>query len=136
MQPLTTRSPSRLTAALAGLLAGGLGLGVAELAAGLIPGAPSPVLAIGALVIALQPANAKQLVVDLFGTADKLALNLAVLGAALALSAALGLVERSRPGWGRIGFVALGALAGFAAIRDPLVDVPLAIISGVIAVGI
>jgi DMSO/TMAO reductase YedYZ molybdopterin-dependent catalytic subunit len=136
MQPVTARSPSRLTAALAGLLAGGLGLGVAELVAGLIPGAPSPVLAIGSLLIALQPPNAKQLVVDLFGTADKLVLSLAVLGVALALTAALGLVERSRPGWGRVGFVALGALALFAAIRDPLVDVPLAVISGAVAVGI
>jgi DMSO/TMAO reductase YedYZ molybdopterin-dependent catalytic subunit len=136
MEPVNVPSPSRLTAALAGLLAGGLGLGVAELVAGLIPGAPSPVLAIGALVIALQPANAKQLVVDLFGTSDKIALNLAVLGVALALSAALGLLERSRPGWGRIGFVGLGALAGFAAIRDPLVDLPLAVVSGVIAIGI
>jgi DMSO/TMAO reductase YedYZ molybdopterin-dependent catalytic subunit len=136
MDALTARSPSRLAAALAGLLAGGLGLGVAELVAGLIPGAPSPVLAIGALVIALQPRNAKQLVVELFGTADKLALNLAVLGGALALTAVLGLLERSRPGWGRIGFVALGALAGYAAIRDPLVDVPLAVISGAIAVAI
>ena len=54
-------------AALAGLVAGGLGLGVAELLAGLLPGAASPVLAIGSLLIALQPPNAKQLVVDLFG---------------------------------------------------------------------
>jgi DMSO/TMAO reductase YedYZ molybdopterin-dependent catalytic subunit len=136
MKPMTPPSPSRLTAALAGLMAGGLGLGAAELIAGLLPGAPSPVLAIGSLLIALQPPNAKQLVVDLFGTADKLVLNLVVLAGALALTAGLGLLERSRPGWGRIGFVALGGLALFAAIRDPLVDVPLAIVSGAIGVGI
>jgi DMSO/TMAO reductase YedYZ molybdopterin-dependent catalytic subunit len=136
MDPVTTHAPSRLTAAVAGLLAGGLGLGIAELIAGLMPGAPSPVLAIGALLIALQPPNAKQLVVDLFGTADKLVLNLVVLGGALALTAALGLLERSRPGWGRIGLVALGGLALFAAVRDPLVDVPLAVVSGAVAVGI
>jgi DMSO/TMAO reductase YedYZ molybdopterin-dependent catalytic subunit len=136
MEAMTERSPSRLTAALAGLLAGGLGLGVAELIAGLLPGAPSPVLAIGSLLIALQPPNAKQLVVELFGTADKLVLNLVVLGGALALSAGLGLLERRRPGWGRIGFVALGGLALLAAIRDPLVDLPLAVISGAIGVGI
>jgi DMSO/TMAO reductase YedYZ molybdopterin-dependent catalytic subunit len=136
MEPMDARSPSRLAAAVAGLLAGGLGLGAAELIAGLLPGAPSPVLAIGSLVIALQPPNAKQLVVDLFGTEDKLALNLAVLGAALVLSAGLGLLERRRPGWGRIGFVALAGLALFAAVRDPLVDLPLAVVNGAIAVGI
>jgi hypothetical protein len=92
MEPITARSPSRLTAALAGLLAGGLALGVAELIAGLLPGAPSPVLAIGSLLIALQPKDAKQLVVDLFGTNDKLVLNLVVLAGALALAAGLGLL--------------------------------------------
>jgi DMSO/TMAO reductase YedYZ molybdopterin-dependent catalytic subunit len=128
--------PSRLTTVAAGLLAGGLGLGAAELIAGLIPGAPSPLLAIGSLLIALQPKDAKQLVVDLFGTNDKLVLNLVVLGGALALSAGLGLLERRRPPWGRAGFVALAGLAFFAAIRDPLVDLPLAVVSGAIALGI
>jgi DMSO/TMAO reductase YedYZ molybdopterin-dependent catalytic subunit len=136
MEPMSAPSTSRLTAALAGLLAGGLGLGAAELIAGLNPGAPSPVLAIGSLLIALQPKDAKQVVVDLFGTADKLVLNLVVLGGALALSAGLGVLERRRPPWGRIGFVALAGLAFFAAIRDPLVDLPLAVVSGAIALGI
>ena len=53
-----------------------LALGIAELLAGLLPGAASPIIAVGDLVIALQPPGAKQFVVDLFGTADKLVLNL------------------------------------------------------------
>jgi len=73
------RAPSGPIAAICGVMAGGIGLGFAELVAGLLPGAASPVLEIGSLVIALQPPNAKQLVVDLFGTNDKLVLNLAVL---------------------------------------------------------
>ncbi len=78
-EPATAdRRPSRAMAALCGVLAGALGLGIAELIAGLVPGAPSPVLSIGALLITLQPPNAKQLVVDLFGTNDKAVLSVAV----------------------------------------------------------
>jgi hypothetical protein len=70
MTEIETRSelrPSAGWAALAGLVAGGLGVAVAELIAGLVPGAPSLVLAIGSGVIELQPPGAKQFVVDLFG---------------------------------------------------------------------
>src|SRR5438046_2071889 len=118
------RTPSVPAAAVAGLLAGGAALAIAELIAGLIPGAPSPVTEIGALLIALQPRGAEQVVIGLFGKADKLALNLAVGVAALALSAGLGTVARTgsrrRFGLAMTGFAALGLLAVFAAFRDPL----------------
>ncbi len=133
---MTERQPSRVAAALAGLVAGGLGLGFAELVAGLLPGAASPVLAIGSLLITLQPPNAKQLVVDLFGTADKLVLNLAVLVGALVLSAVLGLLARRRMVWAQAGFVGLGVLALFAAVRDPLFDLVLSGLAGVVSVAI
>src|ERR687895_2310228 len=95
--------PSPARAALAGLVAGGLGVGVAELIAGLVPGAPSLVLAIGSGVIELQPPGAKQFVVDLFGEADKLVLNLVVAGVALAGGALLGIVAVRRPGLASAG---------------------------------
>src|SRR5439155_7541072 len=62
---------SWVLAAAAGLLAGGVALGVAELVAGLVPGAPSPVSEIGGLLIAYQPRGAEQVVVSLPGKADK-----------------------------------------------------------------
>ena len=68
--------PSRWSGALAGIVAGGVALGSTELLAGLLPGAPSVVLEIGSFLISLQPPGAKQIVVDLFGTADKLALKI------------------------------------------------------------
>ncbi|HET7520454.1 MAG TPA: oxidoreductase, partial [Candidatus Limnocylindria bacterium] len=129
-------APSRLAAAAAGVVAGSLGLGTAELFAGLVAGAPSPILAIGALLISLQPPNAKQIVVDLFGTADKAALSVAVLIGALVLAAALGLLERARPQWGRIGFAVLGLLVLLAAIRDPLADLLLATIGAALATAV
>src|SRR5918995_3054057 len=94
---MTERRPPVPLAALAGLVAGGLGVGLSELLAGVVAGAPSLVLSIGSLVIALQRPGAKQLMVDLFGEADKLVLNLAVVGVALAGGAALGIVGRRRP---------------------------------------
>jgi DMSO/TMAO reductase YedYZ molybdopterin-dependent catalytic subunit len=131
-------SSHRRTAVLAilsGIVAGGAGVALAELFAGLVAGAPSLVLAIGSLIIDLQPPGAKQFVVDLFGTADKLALNLAVLVVALGLAGALGLVAR-RAWWaGAAGFGAIGVLALYASLRDPLVDPFLAIVGVVLAVG-
>jgi DMSO/TMAO reductase YedYZ molybdopterin-dependent catalytic subunit len=133
MERNASRTPSRVAAAVAGLVAGALGLAAAELLAGLVPGAPSPILAIGSLLIAVQPPNAKQLVVDLFGTSDKLVLSVAVAIGALVLAALLGLLERRRPRWGQVGFLALGIFALFAAFRDPLFDKLLAVVAAVIA---
>ena len=58
--------------ALAGAIAAGVSMAVGELIAGVVSGAPSLVLAIGSLIIDLQPPGAKDLVVSLFGTNDKL----------------------------------------------------------------
>ena len=113
-------TPGRLTGALVGLTAGAASLGAAELLAGILPGAASPVVAIGDLVIALQPPGAKQFIVDLLGEADKLALNLFIVAVALAVAAGLGVLARHRYRLARIGFVAFGLLALGASLRDPL----------------
>ena len=103
-------------AALAGVAAGAAGLGVAELLAGLLPGAASPIIAVGDLVISLQPPGAKQIVVDLFGTADKLVLNLFIAIVALGLAALVGIVARRRPQAGLVGFGAFGVVILAAAL--------------------
>ncbi|CAN5289529.1 sulfite oxidase [soil metagenome] len=110
----------RRAAMLAGVTAGAAALGTAELLAGLLPGAASPIIAIGDTVIALQPPGAKQFVVELFGEADKLLLTLFIAAVALAAAAGLGLVARDRPGVARLGFAAFGLLALGAGLRDPL----------------
>ena len=71
----------------AGALAAGVAIAASELVAGLAPGAPSLVTAMGSLVISLQPPGAKDLVANLFGTNDKVALSIAVLVVALSASA-------------------------------------------------
>ena len=111
---------SRRAAAVAGLASGAAALGGAELLAGLLPGAASPIIAVGDLVIALQPPGAKQFVVDLFGEADKLILNVLIAAVALALAAGVGVLARTRPGTARTLIAAGGLVALGAGLRDPL----------------
>ena len=129
-------SAGRRGAAVAGLAAGAAALGVAELLAGMLPFAASPIIAIGDLIISLQPPGAKQFVVDLFGEADKLLLNLLIVAVALAAAAGLGRLARSRPTLARIGFAGFGLLAPGAGLRDPLAEPITTLIVAVAAVGV
>ena len=126
--------PSRLDAAAAGVVAGGVALGATELLAGVVSGAPSVVLEIGAFLISLQPPGAKQIVVDLFGTNDKLVLNVAIVLGALVLAAGLGILARYHRSWTTAGFTGIAALGLFASLRDPLVDGLLALVAAVLGV--
>ena len=112
--------PSRRAAAIAGVAAGAAALGGAELLAGLLPGAASPIIAVGDLVIALQPPGAKQFVVDLVGEADKLVLNLFIAAVAVGITAGIGVLARTRPGVARIAIALGGILALGAGLRDSL----------------
>ena len=113
--------------AVAGALAAGVAIAVSELVAGVVHGAPSLVASIGGLVISLQPPGAKDFMVSLFGTNDKLALNVAVVLISLALAASAGILGARRSWIGAAIFVAFGVLAGAAALRDPLASPGLAV---------
>jgi DMSO/TMAO reductase YedYZ molybdopterin-dependent catalytic subunit len=121
-------------AVLAGAAAGALALGLAELLAGGLAGAASPIVAVGDLVIALQPAGAKQFVVDLFGEADKLVLNLFIAGVAVGAAALGGVLARRRPWVVQLGAGAFGILALFAGLRDPLAEAVTTLIVVAVAV--
>jgi DMSO/TMAO reductase YedYZ molybdopterin-dependent catalytic subunit len=123
-------------AALAGLAAAGLGLGVSEAVAGVLPGATSLIDAVGQVVIDLQPPGAKDFVVELFGTNDKLALEIVVTIAALALGAAIGIVAVRRFAAGAIGFGAFGVLGFVAGIGQPLATPAMVAISAAVATGV
>ena len=122
--------------ALAGLAAGGAALAVGELIAGLIKDAPSLVTAVGSLVIALQPSGAKELMVTLFGTNDKLVLNLAVLIVALAIALFTGIVAGRNFRNGAWVFVGFGVIAAFAAYNQALTSKIFAIVVPVVGVGV
>jgi DMSO/TMAO reductase YedYZ molybdopterin-dependent catalytic subunit len=153
-QPLTSSLPSQpstagsppiggapsprvldLAAFVAGALAAAVGIAVGEIAAGLVAGAPSLVIAIGDLIIELQPEGAKDLMVELFGEADKLVLNLMIVGAALLIAGILGVIGRRDVRMPVAGFVVAGLLGLGAALRQPLTEGSLAVATVALAIG-
>ncbi len=116
--PPPTR-PSPGASALAGVVAAGAALAMGELVAAFVPGAVSPLVAVGTAVIDLAPPGSKELVVALFGTNDKLALTLVVAGAVLLAGAAIGLVARRSSLLASLAIVALVGVGTLAGLRDP-----------------
>jgi DMSO/TMAO reductase YedYZ molybdopterin-dependent catalytic subunit len=122
-------------AALAGVVAAAGALGASELIAGLLPGAPSLVLSVGAAVIDLQPPGAKDFAVALFGTNDKLALEIAVVVASLVIGAGLGFLALRWPAMASAALVAFAALGFVATLGDPTVSPAIAaVVAGVAAI--
>ncbi|MFL5680517.1 MAG: molybdopterin-dependent oxidoreductase [Chloroflexota bacterium] len=121
-------------AAIAGAVAAAVAIGTSELLAGFLPGAPSLVVAIGQTVIDFQPPGAKDIVVGLFGTNDKVALEIFIVAVAIALAAGLGIVARHRFWLAALGFIAAGVAAAAAAFRDPRNDAMLTFIAAAVAV--
>ncbi|MEO7005703.1 MAG: molybdopterin-dependent oxidoreductase [Terrimesophilobacter sp.] len=103
-------------AALSGITAAVAGLGVAELAAGLLASTSSPLFVVGSFVIDALPGAVKEFAISVLGHADKPVLigTLAVLVAAL--SAIAGILESRRPPYGRVLLVLLAVVAAIAAI--------------------
>ena len=135
MPPASTPLPG-LRAALAGLIAGAAGIAVSELVAGVVPGAPSLLVSVGSLVIAMQPPGAKDVMTSLFGTNDKTALNVAVVLVALVVAAAAGLLGRRSFDTGSRLFLAFGLVAFVAAAIQPLGSPPLAAVNAIVATGV
>ena len=100
-----------LPAAASGVVAAAAFLGVAELGALVLGGAGSPLVAVGSAVIDLAPPAAKDLVVGLFGTADKAALFVLMAVLVALVSAGAGVLERARPPFGALVFAVGGVLA-------------------------
>lgn len=101
----------------AGIAAGVLGLGVAELIAALARGA-SPLLALGDRVIDLTPRWLKEAAVATFGTADKPILLACVGLVTLALLAVAGALAVRRPALGAGMLLILGAVDIAALLAD------------------
>jgi DMSO/TMAO reductase YedYZ molybdopterin-dependent catalytic subunit len=110
---------TRRQAALAGVAAAAVALGVAELVGVLTGADTTPLIAVGAVVVDLVPEPVKHLAIEIFGTADKAAL-LVIIGAVLAALAALtGLAARRRGWYGAAGAAGLALLGSVAALSRP-----------------
>lgn len=106
------RAP-RWWAALAGVVAGGALVAVAELLALLFGSASAPFVAVGGAFIDLIPPWVKDLAIALFGTWDKVALFASMGLVHAALTALIGLLGRRRPG---LAAALLGGLGLVAAV--------------------
>ncbi|MGY2004990.1 molybdopterin-dependent oxidoreductase [Blastococcus sp. SYSU DS1024] len=119
-----SRQGDRGSGALAGIGAVAVALGVAELVAGLVPRAPSLVIAVGDAVVDSVPGGLEQWAIATLGTADKPVLIGGILVLSALLGAGLGLLARRRfvPAAGGIAlFAALGVVAALADDRSPVV---------------
>ena len=116
---------SQGAAALAGIAAGAVTLGVAEVVAGILTrtvgtdGTPSPLLAVGGAIVDLTPAWLKDAAVETFGTADKLALGVAMAVVLTAVCVGIGLLGRRRLALASVVFVAVGVVGAAAVVTRP-----------------
>jgi len=123
VRTLIDRLPAPLTgrifALVAGVVAGALALGVAELVASFSKGWTSPVTSVGNLVIDKVPSSVKDLAVRWFDENDKVALQIGI-GVLLAIYAAIvGWVTlRISRNVGLVGIVLFGLVGAWAAQRD------------------
>jgi DMSO/TMAO reductase YedYZ molybdopterin-dependent catalytic subunit len=131
-----------LLAGLSGLLAAAVALGVAELLAGLVGPASSPVVAVGDAVITLTPEPVKAFAIRTFGENDKIALIVGTLVLIALLAVVIGLVAVRRLPVGQAGIALFGLVGVLAALTrpagSPLDALPslLGAAAGVVALGV
>jgi DMSO/TMAO reductase YedYZ molybdopterin-dependent catalytic subunit len=113
---------SRLTWAALGMASAAVAIGVGEVVAGLL-GGTSAVAAVGALIISLQPPGAKDFMVSLFGTNDKLALETMVFIGGVLLGSLVGLLGRRDVRLAYGVFIALGVVGFVLILQDPLENI-------------
>ena len=116
---MTSKSRTRTgAAALAGLLAAALALGIAEFAAGIADGTRSLVFSVGDAVIDNVPGDIERWAIDTFGTADKPVLVGGIFVLAGVFGAALGVLAARRFVLASVGFVAFAVVGARAASAD------------------
>ena len=131
----TTAAPGtvpRGRAALSGVVAAAAALATGELVAGVFAGAISPLAAVGSAIIDLAPPGSKELMVSLFGTADKLALGAFITAVVLIAGAALGLIARRSLLAAAVGIAAIAAVGALAGLRSPTANPATTVLSAVL----
>jgi len=116
-------------------VAAGLALGIGELLAGLLASVPSPVTAVGRVVIDVAPRSVREGGIEAFGTSDKPALVIGTILVVLLLGALVGIASRRSPARTLVAFGAFGLVGVVAAATDPVTSWPLAAMVGLVAAG-
>ncbi|SNR36333.1 DMSO/TMAO reductase YedYZ, molybdopterin-dependent catalytic subunit [Blastococcus mobilis] len=117
--PARSSAGRRALAALAGLLAAAVALGVAELIAGVVGAASSPVIAVGDTVITLTPEPVKAFAIRTFGENDKIALVVGTVVITAVCALLVGLVGLRNRRLGAGGIAVLGLVGALAAVTRP-----------------
>ncbi|MTE12854.1 molybdopterin-dependent oxidoreductase [Nocardia aurantiaca] len=102
-----------------GIVAGGVTLGLAELASVLVSLDSTPLQAVGAWIIDHTPDGFREWIIGIVGTNDKLLLFVSMGVVAVVLAAVAGIVERERRPLGSILFATFGLLSTIAALGRP-----------------
>ena len=109
----------RLSGAVLGVLSGAAAIGASQIAAAIVGGTSSPLIAVGSTAIDATPEWLKSYAIRTFGSKDKLVLLIGI-GVVLAITAAfLGIASIRRPRVGAIGLLVLGAIGGLASVTRP-----------------
>lgn len=108
-----------LTGALVGLLAGGVAIGVATLAAAFVRPQASPIIAVGEAAIDRTPPAVKNFAVEHFGTNDKTFLLLGIYTVIALIAMVLGCLARRWLPVGLVGLALFGAFGAFVALTRP-----------------
>ncbi|MFF5053787.1 molybdopterin-dependent oxidoreductase [Micromonospora sp. NPDC000663] len=119
--PMSTTS--RRYAALAGVTAAAVAIGIAEPVAVLTGPRSAPLVAVGGVVVDAVPESVKQFAIDLFGTADKIALLVGTAVLLGAFAALFGMLAVRRLALGLAGIAAFAAVGVAAAVTRPGADV-------------
>ncbi len=121
-------------AALAGMLAGALALGVSELLGTSLTGDGTLVSGVGSWFVNIGAASLKEVAIAVFGTHDKDALLIGIVLVCLGLSAAIGVLAARRAGYALAGFVLFGVIAVLAAASSSPAPIWVLVVSAVGAV--
>jgi DMSO/TMAO reductase YedYZ molybdopterin-dependent catalytic subunit len=113
--PRTANASSRWYGAAAGVAGAAAALGAGEIVAAAVSARSSPLIAVGGVVIDSVPESGKELAIRLFGTNDKLALEVGTVIAVCAIAALIGVLSRARLWLGFAGFGVFGAIGVAAA---------------------
>jgi DMSO/TMAO reductase YedYZ molybdopterin-dependent catalytic subunit len=106
-------------AALGGVLAAAVAVGVAETAAAFVRPQAAPLVTISGAVVDRTPAGPREWAIRTFGTGDKAFLLLCITVLLVAFAAGIGVVARRRLGYGIGGVLLLGGFAVWTAVDRP-----------------
>ncbi len=127
------------TAAASGVLAAAAGLAVGEVVAAPVRDWLSPVVAIGDRVVDAVPQPVKQFAIDVFGTADKIALLGGIVVLLAVFAAGIGVLARRRRGAALVLTASFGVIGALAALADPSLGAVAAlpsVVAGIAAVAV